>query len=71
MDPERAGADPDNYQAWGVTAEELVLRFAPYQVASYADGQQEVRIPYGKLKDLLAPKSPVAPILARQASIAR
>jgi hypothetical protein len=50
---EGAGPDPENYQDFYLTKNALGVVFAPYQVASYAAGQQGVEIPYSKLKDLL------------------
>jgi hypothetical protein len=48
------GLEPkeENYEDWAVTKMGLLFIFPPYQVASYADGTQEVLIPYKELEDL-------------------
>ena len=40
--------DPDDFSAFAVTNDKFIFWFSPYQVASYADGLQEVEIPRGK-----------------------
>ncbi len=37
----------------------MVFYFDPYEVASYAEGPQELRLSYGRLRSLFSPKSPV------------
>ncbi|MFA5936054.1 MAG: DUF3298 and DUF4163 domain-containing protein [Patescibacteria group bacterium] len=49
-----AGPKEDNYTTWYLTEKELVIIFTPYQVAAYAAGPSEVRIPYDAMKGLLA-----------------
>ncbi len=51
-----AGAKAENYQNWNLTKKGLEFTFDPYQVASYAEGQQFVIIPYAKLKGLIQPR---------------
>ena len=48
-----AGAKAENYQNWNLTKKGLEFTFDPYQVASYAEGQQIVIIPYANLKNLM------------------
>ena len=38
----------DDFSAFAVTNDKFIFWFSPYQVASYADGLQEVEIPRGK-----------------------
>ena len=42
--------------AWVIDRDALVLRFAPYDLASYARGMLEARIPYEKYPDLFTGK---------------
>ncbi|HKX29183.1 MAG TPA: DUF3298 domain-containing protein [Blastocatellia bacterium] len=56
-----AGARPENYeQHWNVGPEGLLITFDAYQVAAYAVGPQEVRIPYAALKEILNPDGPLS-----------
>lgn len=59
----RTGAGPyaENFEAFEWLPDELVLHFDPYQVAAYAAGPQEVRLPWARLQDLLrpAPRTPL------------
>jgi hypothetical protein len=55
-----AAPNPQNYQSWTVTSQGLKINFDPYQVASYAEGPQEVVIPYGAVKGLIGVRSPIA-----------
>jgi uncharacterized protein YecT (DUF1311 family) len=54
----RTGAGPyaDNFESFEWQPSELVVHFDPYQVASYADGPQEVHIPMDQLQDVLRPE---------------
>lgn len=49
------GENRANYQNFVLTDTELVFIFPPYQVAAYAAGPQEARIPLAELTDLLNP----------------
>lgn len=49
------GEDPTNYMNFAIAADELIFFFPPYQVAAYAAGPQEVRIPLADLQVILAP----------------
>lgn len=60
-----AGAEEKNYRSWNITREGLEVTFNPYQVASYAEGPQVVIIPYGALKDVIAPRGPLSRIAGR------
>jgi hypothetical protein len=52
----KTGAAPksDNFQAFLITDQGLVIIFNEYQVAAYAAGEQEVTIPYSALSSILA-----------------
>ncbi len=54
---EGAGPSADNYNSWTITPRGLRIYFNPYQVASYAEGPQEVVIPYSFLRNITAPDS--------------
>jgi hypothetical protein len=43
----------DNFQAWYLDADTLVILFPPYQVAPYASGPQKVEIPLSELNEIL------------------
>jgi len=51
------GTKPEalNFQSFVIEKDELVLLFPPYQVAPYAAGSQEVRIPLEQLTEILKP----------------
>lgn len=51
-----AGATPDNYRAFALTEDALVFFFPPYQVAAYAAGGFEVRIPLDALEGVIRPQ---------------
>jgi hypothetical protein len=51
-----ASADVANFTAFNVTDDGLVLTFPPYQVASWANGPQEVTVPWSRLRDVLNPR---------------
>lgn len=36
----------ENFRVWNVTASGLLITFPPYQVGSFADGTQQVNVPY-------------------------
>lgn len=55
-----AGPKLENYGSWNVTPQGLRITFDAYQVASYAEGPQEVIVPYSLLKDLINPDGPLA-----------
>lgn len=42
----------DNFKEFALTPDGLLILFPPYQVAPYADGPQEVMIPWDKLSSL-------------------
>ena len=48
-----AGPQWDNFSAFLLLADELVIRFPPYQVAAYAAGPQSVTIPLSDLQGLM------------------
>lgn len=52
-----AGLAPeiDNFKDFELTSQGLKIYFAPYQVAPYASGPQEVKIPYTALEKILQP----------------
>lgn len=51
----REGVEPNalNFANFTIEGDRLVLLFPPYQVAPYAAGPQDVRIPLSQLKDIL------------------
>lgn len=51
------GLEPkiENFQNWNLTENGLRLSFAPYDVAPYAYGAQEVLVPYNEIKSLANP----------------
>jgi hypothetical protein len=61
----RDGAGPkgDNYKSWSLLRGGLLISFDPYQVASYADGPQEVLIPFGALQAIMKPDGPAASLV--------
>lgn len=60
------GADPtpENYGAWVLTPRGLVVIFKEYQVASYAEGEPKVLIPYARLKEIINPRGVLAALAA-------
>ena len=55
------GAAPsaENFASWCITDTGLMIFFSPYQVASYAEGGQQVLIPFSKIAELLDPFGPL------------
>ncbi len=49
-----------NYQLWNLESDDILITFDEYQVAPYADGVQEVEIPYSVLSAVISAKSPIA-----------
>lgn len=49
------GASPksDNFKTFTVTQNSLTIHFQTYQVASYAEGPQEVKIPFSVIKNIM------------------
>ena len=58
-----AGATDENYKAWNLTSRGVKVTFDPYQVASYAEGQHEMVIPYSALKGVIDPAGPLAAVV--------
>lgn len=54
---EGAGPDLENYlgNVW-ISQYGLMVAFSPYQVASYAAGQQSILIPYNEIEDIINPE---------------
>ena len=61
-----AGAKAENYQNWNITRSGLQVTFDPYQVASYAEGEHIVVIPFARLRDLIDPQGPLSGIAGQQ-----
>lgn len=61
-----AGPKEENYNNWNITPKGLQVTFDPYQVASYAQGEHVVVIPFSVLKDVIEQDSPLARITSRQ-----
>jgi uncharacterized protein YecT (DUF1311 family) len=59
----RSGAGPyaENFDTFELLHDQIVIEFDPYDVAAYAAGPQEVRIPLSQLEDVLRP-DPRAPL---------
>ncbi len=51
---------PKNYLLWNLEDKGILITFEEYQVAPYADGPQEIEVPYGVLKNLIAHNAPIA-----------
>ncbi len=51
----KEGASPkdDNFDTFVIGKDHLIIHFQSYQVASFAEGPQEVKIPFSKLKGIL------------------
>lgn len=56
--PEGLAATPDNFSVFVLDGADIVFTFPPYQVASYAQGTQTLRVPlcHPRLRPLLTPK---------------
>lgn len=50
---EGAGPDSSNFVSWTLTDDSIIFHFAPYQVAAYAAGPQEVELTFNELYGLL------------------
>jgi hypothetical protein len=52
-----SGVKPElaNFKDFELTSQGIKIYFAPYQVAPYASGPQEVKIPYDRLEKILRP----------------
>lgn len=55
-----AGPDADNYRAWNLSAEGVVVTFAACQVFDCAAGGQEVLVPFSALEEILNEEGPAA-----------
>jgi hypothetical protein len=53
-------AEKDNYQVFYIDGRNLVIVFPAYQVAPYASGPQEIKLPYAELSSIANPKGPLA-----------
>lgn len=62
-----AGPDSENYKNWNITRRGLSVTFDPYQVASYAEGQHVIVVPYSALRNVINVDGPLS-ALARQAT---
>ena len=51
--PDGATSNPENWNLWYIENGNLVFMFSPYQVAPYAAGTPEVKIPLTDLSDIL------------------
>lgn len=57
-----AGPDSENYKNWNITRRGLSVTFDPYQVASYAEGQHVIVIPYAALRNVINMDGPLGPL---------
>ena len=64
-----AGPNARNFSAFAMLPRQLAIYFDPYQVAAYAAGPQEVRIPLSQLGDVMRvdPRAPAASFECRDA----
>jgi hypothetical protein len=56
----RTKPKPENYRAWVLTPNGLVIIFEEYQVTSYAGGEPKVLLAYSRLKDIIDPRGVLA-----------
>ena len=61
-----AGPEADNYRAWNLAAEGVVVSFAACQIGGCADGAKEVLVPYSALEEVLNEGGPAARLNSRQ-----
>lgn len=54
-----AGPKEENFEAFLLTDQGLLVIFNEYQVAAYAAGEQEITIPYSALQNILNPSGPL------------
>jgi hypothetical protein len=54
-----AGPDINNFRSFNFTAEGISLQFDPYQVAGYAWGIREVKVPYSAIREIINWRSPI------------
>ena len=66
-----AGAKEENYKSWNLTKSGLQITFDPYQVASYAEGEHVVVIPYSVLQSLINPEGPLPDITTQPKGLKR
>ncbi|HEV2862674.1 MAG TPA: RsiV family protein [Pyrinomonadaceae bacterium] len=55
-----------NFDSWVVTRDGLVFVFEEYRVASYADGEPKVLIPFEALREIADPRGPLARLAAER-----
>ncbi|HEX8291937.1 MAG TPA: RsiV family protein, partial [Pyrinomonadaceae bacterium] len=55
-----------NFRSWVVTPGGLVFIFGEYEVASYADGEPKVLIPFDSLREIIDPRGALARLAAHQ-----
>ncbi len=60
---EGAGPDEDNFKTFALSKDFLIIKFAQYQVAPYAFGTFNVKIPYADLMEEINPNSSLAAYL--------
>jgi uncharacterized protein YecT (DUF1311 family) len=72
MDWIKRGAGPNgrNFASFALLPRDLVITFDAYQVAAYAAGPQEVRIPLANLRDVMRP-NPRLPAASFDCALAR
>lgn len=49
----------ENYESWNITNEGISINFDACRAVGCAGGEQEVKIPFATLRDMLNPKSPL------------
>lgn len=61
-----AGPEADNYRAWNLAAEGVLVSFATCRVGACADGEKEVLVPYSALAPILNEDGPAARLATRR-----
>jgi hypothetical protein len=61
-----AGPEAENYRAWNLAAEGVVVSFAACHVGGCADGAKEVVVPYSSLAAILKEDGPAARLRAQR-----
>jgi hypothetical protein len=64
------GTEPkkENFELFFISVDGIGIIFPPYQVASFADGPQEIIIPFNSMEDLINPGGPIGKIYIYKSS---
>jgi hypothetical protein len=58
-----AGPDEKNFKVFNITKDKFIITFPTYQVASYAEGPQTVKIPYDRLTTVIKSEGPLGKVV--------